>query len=65
MARVETTIGKPDIVQKPKLPASVTLYPRSYLGEPREWGRRDFPPATTVSPRSRIGSLPHGKESVK
>lgn len=61
MARVETISGEPKVI---KLPPSITLSPRSYLGKPKEWGK-DFPPATTVSPRVRIGSLPHGREIVK
>lgn len=50
--------------QGQKWPVAIEIYPKSYLGQPKEWGK-DFPPATTVSRRVRIGSLPHGRELVK
>ena len=64
MASVETMIEKPLGEQGQRLSAAVTTLPKSYLGEPKEWGR-GLPAATTVSPRVRIGSLPHGQEPVK
>ncbi len=57
-------IENPLTEQGYRWPVAVTVSPKSYLGEPKEWGR-DFPVATTVSPRARIGSLPHRKEPVK
>ena len=64
MASTETMIGKPLTEQGQRFPAAVTASPKSYLGEPKEWGR-GLPPAVTVSPRVRIGSLPHRQEPVK
>lgn len=64
MENMETMIGKTSVEQGQKLPSSVTLPPKSYIGDKSEW-RGNFLAAVTDYPRPTIGSLPHRKEAVK